>query len=142
MGTGPFKLKEWRKGEFVEYVKNPDYFVKGRPYLDGLKYVVITERGTRTAALQAGQLDVACPGETTKTAAEQLKKAVPGMVITPVGSRRRQHAHEHPKPPFNNARVRRAVDLAIDRDGFIKAVHQGAAVSGSALVPRPYGSGA
>src|SRR5262245_32104520 len=54
IGTGPFKLKEWRKGEFVEYVKNPDYFVKGRPYLDGLKYVVIVERGTRTAALQAG----------------------------------------------------------------------------------------
>jgi peptide/nickel transport system substrate-binding protein len=52
VGTGPFKLKEWRKGEFVEYVKNPDYFVKGRPYLDGLKYIVISERGTRTAALQ------------------------------------------------------------------------------------------
>ena len=53
VGTGPFRLKEWRRGEFVEYVKNPDYFVKGRPYLDGLKYVVIVERGTRTAALQA-----------------------------------------------------------------------------------------
>src|SRR5262245_57950546 len=57
VGTGPFKLKEWRKGEFVEFVKNPDYFVKGRPYLDGLRYVVIAERGTRTAALQAGQVD-------------------------------------------------------------------------------------
>ena len=56
VGTGPFKLNEWRKGEFVEYVKNPDYFIKGRPYLDGLKYVVIVERGTRTAALQAGRL--------------------------------------------------------------------------------------
>ena len=64
VGTGPFKVKEWRKGEFVEYVKNPDYFVKGRPYLDGLKYLVIVERGTRTAALQSGQLDVAFPGET------------------------------------------------------------------------------
>ena len=31
IGTGPFKVKEWRKGEFVDYVKNPDYFVKGRP---------------------------------------------------------------------------------------------------------------
>jgi len=64
VGTGPFKVKEWRKGEFVEYVRNPDYFVKGRPYLDGLKFVVIVERGTRTAAMQAGQLDVAFPGET------------------------------------------------------------------------------
>src|SRR6185369_652113 len=57
VGTGPFKFKEWRRGEYVEYVKNPDYFVKGRPYLDGLKYVIISERGTRTAALQAGRDD-------------------------------------------------------------------------------------
>jgi len=70
VGTGPFKLKEWRRGEFVEYVKNPDYFVKGRPYLDGLKYVIISERGTRTAALQAGRLDTAGPGETTKAIAD------------------------------------------------------------------------
>ena len=36
VGTGPFKVKEWRHGEFIEYAKNADYFVKGRPYLDGL----------------------------------------------------------------------------------------------------------
>src|SRR2546422_174357 len=46
VGTGPFRLKEWRKGEFVELVRNPDYFVKGRPYLEGLKYFPIVERGT------------------------------------------------------------------------------------------------
>ena len=68
-------------------MKNPDYFVKGRPYLDGLRYIVIKERGTRIAALQAGQLDVSFPGETTKTAAEQLKKAVPQLVVTPLGKR-------------------------------------------------------
>src|SRR5437773_11615438 len=84
VGTGPYKLKEWRKGEFIEYVKNPDYFVKGRPYLDGLKYVVIVERGTRTAALQSGAVDVPFPGETSKTQSEQLKKAVPQLVVTPV----------------------------------------------------------
>src|SRR5262249_52094865 len=49
IGTGPFKVKEWRKNEFVEYVRNAEYFVKGRPYLDGLRYVIIGERGTATA---------------------------------------------------------------------------------------------
>src|SRR5205814_648856 len=37
VGTGPYKLKDYRPGEFVEYVRNPNYFVKGRPYLDGVK---------------------------------------------------------------------------------------------------------
>ena len=82
MGTGPFKLKEWRKGEFVEYVKNPDYFVKGRPYLDGLKYIVINEPGTRIAALQTGQVEVSFPNEVSKTNAEQLRAANPKLVIT------------------------------------------------------------
>src|SRR5262245_14671070 len=107
IGTGPFKVKEWRKGEFVDYAKNPDYFMKGRPYLDSLRYVVIKERGTRTAALQAGQLDVSFPGETTKTAAEQLKKAVPGLVITPVAQAVSDNIIINTKkPPFDNPKVR------------------------------------
>jgi peptide/nickel transport system substrate-binding protein len=141
LGTGPFKFKEWRRGEFVEYVKNPDYFVTGRPYLDGLKYVIISERGTRTAALQAGRLDTSAPGETTKNIADQLKAGIPQMVITRVGSLTSPNLLvNHTRAPFNDARVRRAVDLAIDRDGYIKGVLQGSGVEGAALVPRPYGS--
>ncbi len=140
VGTGPFKFKEWRRGEFVEFVKNPDYFVKGRPYLDGLKYVIISERGTRTAALQAGRLDVAGPGEITKPIADQLKAAVPQMVITRVGSLTSPNLLvNHAKPPFNDPKVRRAVDLAIDRDGFIKGVLQGAGMPGGAMAPKPIG---
>src|SRR5262249_46802992 len=73
VGTGPFKVKEWRKGEFVDYVKNADYFVKGRPYLDGLRYVVIKERGTPVAALQARQGALAVPGDGAEGAAEQVE---------------------------------------------------------------------
>src|SRR5213592_4143129 len=140
IGTGPFKLKEWRKGEFVEFVKNPDYFVKGRPYLDGLKYIVIAERGTRTAALQSGAVDVAFPGETTKTAAEQLKKAVPELAVTPYS----QNVNDNiimnmKKPPFNNAKVRLAVSRAIDRRALVQAVHQGGAVVGASMAPKPQG---
>jgi peptide/nickel transport system substrate-binding protein len=140
IGTGPFKLKEWRRGEFVEYVKNPDYFVKGRPYLDGLKYVVIVERGTRTAALQAGQLDVAFPGETGRTAMEQLKKAVPTMVFQPVAQNVSDNIIMNTKkPPFDNLKVRLAVSYAIDRKALISAVHQGGAVPGASQQPKPYG---
>jgi len=47
IGTGPFRFKEWKRGQSVELVRNPDYFVKGRPYLDAVRYTVIVERGTR-----------------------------------------------------------------------------------------------
>ncbi len=130
VGTGPFKLKEWRKGEFVELVKNPDYFVKGRPYLDGLKYFPIVERGTRQAALQAGKLDVSFPGETTKTAAEQLKNAVPQLVVTPYNQNVSDNIIMNvKKPPFDNPKVRLAVSHAIDRRALVGAVHQGGAVA-------------
>src|SRR2546425_2307485 len=83
VGTGPFKLKEWRKGEFVELVRNGDYVVKGRPYPEGVKDFPLVERGTRQAALQAGKLDLSFPGETTQTAAEQLKAAGPQLLGKP-----------------------------------------------------------
>src|SRR5688572_585584 len=70
VGTGPFKLKEWKKGEYIEFARNPDYWVPNRPYLDGIKFIIIQERGTRFAALQAGRLEVSFPGEATKPMAD------------------------------------------------------------------------
>ena len=140
VGTGPFKVKDWRKGEFVEYVKNPDYFVKGRPYLDGLRYLIIAERGTATAALQAGRVDVAFPGETPKPIADQLKKAAPQLVITQVNSGILDHLTINTrKPPFDNVKMREALSRGIDRKALIAAVYQGGAVLGSSMMPRPYG---
>jgi peptide/nickel transport system substrate-binding protein len=140
VGTGPFKLKEWRQGEYVDFVKNPDYFVKGRPYLDGLRYVPIQERGTKFAALQAGRLDVAFPGDATKTIAEQVTKAEPRIKVTIAA----QNVNDNmllnaTKPPFNDVKVRRAISMAIDRRGAVQAVHQGGAIVGASMAPKPYG---
>ncbi len=140
IGTGPFKFKEWKRGQSVELVRNPDYFVKGRPYLDGVRYTVIVERGTRVAALQAGQIDVAYPGETTLAIAEQLKNAVPGMVFTETASNVSENLLLNTrKPPFDNLKVRRALSFAIDRRTYTQTVHRGAAVIGASLAPKPWG---
>jgi peptide/nickel transport system substrate-binding protein len=140
VGTGPFRLKEWKRGEYVDYVKNPDYFVKGRPYLDGIRYLIVNERGTRTAALQAGRADAASPLDSSPQIAAQLKAAVPGMVITRVGAGNADNLLLNiTKPPFNDVRVRRALSRAVDRQAFIKAVLQGSGVPGGAMPPRPVG---
>jgi peptide/nickel transport system substrate-binding protein len=140
VGTGPFKFKEWKRGEFVELVKNPDYFVKGRPYLDGVRYIIIVERGTRVAALQAGQVDVAFPGDTTVDIAERLRAAVPRMVFTETATNVSENLLINTtRPPLDNVKVRRALSLAIDRRAYVQAVHRGSAIVGAAMAPRPWG---
>lgn len=140
VGTGPFKLREWKRGEYVEYVKNPGYFMPGRPHLDGIRYVIITERGTRYAALQAGRADIAFP-EGPKVIVEQMKAAVPQMVVIPASTNVADNLLINTtRPPFDNPVVRRALSVGIDRRGFVQAVHQGAAVVGTSLSPAPYGS--
>ena len=133
IGTGPFKFKEWKRGQSVDLVRNPEYFVKGRPYLDAARYTVIVERGTRVAALQANQIDVAYPGETTLSIAEQLKGAVPNMVFTETASNVSENLLLNTKkPPFDNVKVRRALSFAIDRRAYIpRPCTAGAAVIGA-----------
>ena len=141
LGTGPFKFKEWRRGEFVELVRNPDYFIKGRPYLDSVRYVIVAERGTRVAALQSAQVDVAYPGDTTVTIAQQLKAAVPSMVFTETPTNVSENLLLNTKkPPFDNPAVRRALSLAIDRRAYVAAVHSGSAIIGASLLPKPAGA--
>jgi peptide/nickel transport system substrate-binding protein len=140
VGTGPFKLKEYRPGELIELVRNPDYFVKGRPYLDGIRFIIIKERGTRIAALQAGRLDVTMPQEGTRNAAEQLKKAIPSMVVVQVSQSINDNLlMNFKRPPFTDARVRRALSQAIDRRAYVQAVRQGGASVGASMLPRPWG---
>src|SRR5712664_2309709 len=85
VGTGPFRLKQYSRGQMVELERNPEYFVKDRPYLDGIRYPIITERGTRLAALQTGRLDTGIPLEMTKLMAETIKKNVPSMIVIEIG---------------------------------------------------------
>jgi peptide/nickel transport system substrate-binding protein len=140
VGTGPFKMKEWKRGESVELVRNPDYFVPDRPYLDGIRYSIITERGTRLAALQAGRLDAFLPLEMTKLMAETVKKNAPSLVIAEVGQNGSDNViPNHKRPPFDNVAVRRAVSLAMDRHAYVQGVRQNGAVVGAALMPKPLG---
>ncbi len=141
VGTGPFKLKQYLPGTMVELERNPDYFVPGRPYLDGIRYPIITERGTRLAALQTGRLDVSMPLEMTKTMADTLKQAVPSLVVTVVGQNGSDNVVvNHKRAPFDNLAVRRAVSLAMDRHAYVKGVRHDGALVGAALMPPPQGT--
>src|SRR5262249_24259784 len=141
VGTGPFKLKEYVRGQLVELERNPDYFIPNRPYLDGVRYPIITERGTRLAALQTGRLDTSSPLEMTKLMAETVKASAPSMVVTEIGQNGSDNVvMNHKKPPFDNVTVRRAISLALDRHGYVQGVRYNGAVVAAALMPKPWGT--
>jgi peptide/nickel transport system substrate-binding protein len=140
VGTGPFRHKEYLRGQLIELERNPSYFVPDRPYLDGIRYTIIRERGTRLAALQAGRLDAFMPLEMTKAMADAAKAQAPSLVITEVGQNGSDNVIlNHKRAPFDNPAVRQAVNLALDRNAYVRGVRQNGAVTGAALMPRPLG---
>jgi peptide/nickel transport system substrate-binding protein len=139
IGTGPFRLKEYRPGDMVLLEKNPDYFISGRPYLDGIKFIIIQERSTQIAALQAGQIDLSPPGW-SRVNAEQAKQSVPKLVVIDTSSNVSDNVLVNFKrAPFTDLRVRRAVNLALDRKAYVQGPRQGSAVVGGAMLARPQG---
>ena len=58
IGTGPFKFVEFKPNERIRVERNPDYWKKGRPYLDGIEYTIVTNRSTAILGFIAGQFDM------------------------------------------------------------------------------------
>jgi len=140
VGTGPFRQKEYLRGQLIELERNPSYFVPDRPYLDGIRYTIIRERGTRLAALQAGRIDAFMPLEMTKAMADAARAQAPSLVITEVGQNGSDNVIlNHKRAPFDNPAVRQAVNLALDRNAYVRSVRQNGAVTGAALMPKPLG---
>ena len=141
LGTGPFKLKVFDRDKSIELVKNPDYFVKGRPYLDGVHFAIVKSRATRVAVLQSNQIDIAFPLDTPKPVADTLKESVPQLAFERKVSTSNVNILVNDKdPPFNNLKVRQAINLALERNSLIKSVYGGAGVPGGLMLPPPSGA--
>jgi len=116
MGSGPFKFKNYVHGSTFEGERNPDYFIKGRPYLDGYKFFISTETSVRAAAIRSGRAYIEfrnLPGPDV----EAIKKQLGDKVVvqeTGMSSSWGIWANNTVKP-FNDVRVRKALTLGIDR---------------------------
>ncbi|MBI4081432.1 MAG: ABC transporter substrate-binding protein [Candidatus Lambdaproteobacteria bacterium] len=141
LGTGPFRFKEYQRDRFVELQRNPDYWVAGRPYLDGARYNVINSQASRIAAMIAQQVDVDIPSDTIKPVRDSIAAGSSTVVFVESPSTGHPPVHFNAKKaPFNDPQFRKVVSLAIDRRAFIKAILQGGAVVGGINVPAPTGA--
>ena len=132
-GTGPFKLKEYVPNTKTVLEKNPDYFIKGLPKLDGVQYQPIPDDTARSTAVRTGAVDMV---EYAPPKDLQLLKGDNKIAITGDGNNNvRFLAFNTKVKPFDNAKVRQAIAYAVDRDAVLLAAMNGA---GTALTAGPF----
>ena len=112
IGTGPFKFVELKQNESIKLVKNPDYWKKGLPYLDGIEYTIIPNRSTAILGFVAGKFDMTFPTEVTIPLLKDVKAQAPNAVcvLEPTNVSTNLIINRE-SAPFDNADVRRAVAL-------------------------------
>jgi peptide/nickel transport system substrate-binding protein len=141
IGTGPFKFVEFKPNESIKVTRNPDYWKPGRPYLDGIEYTLMSTPATAILAFTAGKFDRAWQGIMSIPLMKQLKDQVPNAECTVVPwNIPRQMLVNRSKPPFDNADLRRAMVLTLDRRAFIDILSDGQGEIGGAMMPPPAGS--
>jgi peptide/nickel transport system substrate-binding protein len=137
IGTGPFKLVEFKPNEYIKVMRNPDYWKKGRPYLDGIEYTIMPNQSTRMLGFIVGKFDLLSLQPPMLT---EVKSQAPQAICDMVpDNAARTLILNRAAPPFNNADLRRAMTLSLDRKAFIDIFREGQGDIGGAMLPPPEG---
>jgi peptide/nickel transport system substrate-binding protein len=140
IGTGPFKFVELKQNESLKLTKNPDYWKKGLPYLDGIEFTIIPNRSTAMLAFVAGKVDMTFPTEVSIPLLKDVKAQAPQAIcdLEPTNVTTNLIVNRE-TAPFDNPDIRRAMALALDRKAFVDILFEGKADVGGSLLPPPAG---
>ena len=137
VGTGPFMVKELAAGSHVTFVKNPNYWEAGKPYLDEVRFNFAADSNSRLLALQGGQAQIADGVLFSQIEKVQADKALAlQSVKVPLFLGLWLN---HQRGPLADVNVRKAMQLALDRDLINKSIFRGTGtVPNSVLMPLKY----
>ncbi len=140
IGTGPFKLAEFKSNESIRLVRNTDYWKKGLPYLDAIDFRIIPSRSTRILAFIAGEFDLTFVDDVSIPLLKDVSARAPNAVcdLNPAGTYANVMVNRA-TAPFNDANVRMAMTLAFDRKAFTDIMGEGKLSVGGAMMPLPEG---
>src|SRR6202521_2675674 len=140
IGTGPFKFVGFKPNEYVKVTRNPDYWKKGRPLLDGIEYTIIKNLSTAVLALVSGKFDMTFPYALSVPLLKDVISKMPQAIceLTPTAVNRNLIVNRD-KPPFDSPDLRRAMALSLDRRAFIDILTEGEGDIGGVMQPPPAG---
>ncbi len=143
IGTGPFRLKEWKKGEYLILERNPDYWKKGKPYLDQIVMRVIPDAAARSIALENGEIDLA-PMSAIAAADIQRLGSLKNIVVNTQGNEGLGpnlwlEVNLRDKP-LSDLLVRQAISYALNREKIVEVIWfgQGKPAVGPLVSGNPY----
>jgi len=141
VGTGPFKFVEFKANEHIKLVRNPDYWKKGRPFLDAIELRIVPNRSTAILAFVAGEFDMIFPYDVSIPLLKDVKAQAPQAIceLRPTNVSTNLIVNRE-APPFDNPDVRKAMAYALDRKAFNDILYEGQAGIGGAMLPPPEGS--
>jgi peptide/nickel transport system substrate-binding protein len=124
-GTGPFHFVEWKPGQELRVHKFEGYWQKGLPYLDEIRFLVISDDTVRLNAARVGDLDIA-----EEIAADQTSRIregkMPGVRLALADAvKHPRMGINHCRPPFNNIKVRQAFAYALNKQELIDGLYSG-----------------
>lgn len=123
VGTGPFVLKEWLKGDHITLTRNPAYWRTGLPHLETITYRVLPDAEARFQSLQSGSLDVVQTDSADHIVQARKNPDLSVRLASFNGST--AMTLNVAKAPFDDVRVRRAIAHAIDRSVLVNVVDKG-----------------
>ena len=139
IGTGPFIMQEYRRDQEAVFVKNPNYFRKGLPYLDEVRLQYVIDPVAATAAFRGQQTDISYVEFADVASIKATNPRVHVAEITtmfPIVLRTRPYDDQRPnKPPFTEKKVRQAIQAAIKSEEFIEIVRSGWGITMTGPVP-------
>jgi peptide/nickel transport system substrate-binding protein/oligopeptide transport system substrate-binding protein len=129
-GSGPWRIDDWREGDEIVLARNSHYCGRG-PAFDGISIRIIPESMTRIAEFEVGNLDIL---ELPRSELD-LWRAAGAPLLSTEELRIVYIGLNNTRPPFDDRRVRRALNMAVDVEAIIAHVLFGAAVEASGIVP-------
>lgn len=134
VGTGPFKFVEWKATDYLKVEKFDGYWKKGFPKVDSITWRPVVDNNTRAAVMQTNEAHFAFP--VPPEAVETLQKK-PSLEVTVAPSIiQRYLSFNTQQKPFDNPKVREAINYAINKEALVKVAFSGFAIPAEGVLPQ------